>query len=222
MKTVAYRPAILAALCVSVLASGLACSSPAKSGASSTAPRPAVVDTALFAGGCFWSMEYGFEGRPGVIDVTSGYSGGHTVNPTYDDVNTETTGHMETVQVIFDPRKISYQKLLDLYWHRIDPTQGDGQFCDRGSSYRSAIFWRNEAQRRAAEASLHEMTVTSRRKGPVVTRVLEAGPFYRAEEYHQDFYKKNWAHYHAYSIGCGRDRKLDQIWGAKATHAVVK
>ena len=215
--------AILAFLCVPALA--LAGANPpgnaVKSAGSSTAPRPAAVDTALFAGGCFWSMEYGFEGRPGILDVSSGYSGGHTVNPTYDDVNTETTGHMETVQVVFDPRKVPYAKLLDLYWHRTDPTQGDGQFCDHGDSYHPAIFWRNESQRAQAEASKKALEKSGVLKGSIVTYIRKAGPFYRAEEYHQDFYKKSAAHYHAYSMACGRDRTLDQIWGKAATHAVV-
>ncbi|MEP7028177.1 MAG: peptide-methionine (S)-S-oxide reductase MsrA [Candidatus Eisenbacteria bacterium] len=184
--------------------------------------RPAAADTALFSGGCFWSMEYGFEGRPGILDVSSGYSGGRTVNPTYDDVNTETTGHRETIQVIYDPRKVSYGELVDLFWHRIDPMQADGQFCDRGDSYRTAIWWRNDRQRTAAEASKKQMEAARALPSPILTTIAKAGPFYRAEEYHQDFYKKNWAHYHAYSLACGRDAKLDRIWGARATHAVAK
>jgi methionine-S-sulfoxide reductase len=189
---------------------------------SSTAPRKmaAAADTAVFAGGCFWSMEAGFEGRPGVLDVSSGYSGGRTVNPTYDDVNTETTGHMESVQVVFDPRKVSYETLLGLYWRRTDPTQGDGQFCDHGESYHPAIFWRNERQRALAEASKRDLEKSGVLKAPIVTFLRKAGPFYRAEEYHQDFFKKSKAHYAAYSLGCGRDRKLDQIWGKLATHAL--
>jgi peptide-methionine (S)-S-oxide reductase len=196
-----------------------ACSSPARTAGSSTAPRPAAADTALFAGGCFWSMEYGFEGRKGIVDVSSGYSGGKLANPTYDDVNTEMTGHMETVQVAFDPKVVSYNTLLDLYWHRTDPTQADGQFCDHGASYHPAIFWRNESQRAAAEAS--KARVERQLGKPVVTYIRKAGPFWRAEDYHQDFYKKSAAHYHAYSMACGRDRKLDEIWGKQATHAVV-
>lgn len=192
-----------------------ACSSPAKT----TAHRPAAADTALFAGGCFWSMEYGFEGRKGIVDVSSGYSGGKLANPTYDDVNTEMTGHMETVQVVYDPKVVSYETLLDLYWHRTDPTQADGQFCDHGASYHPAIFWRNESQRAAAEAS--KARVEKQLGKPVVTYIRKAGPFWRAEDYHQDFYKKSAAHYHAYSMACGRDRKLDEIWGKQATHAVV-
>ena len=196
---------------------------PVKATPSSTAPRPAAADTALFSGGCFWSMEYGFEGRPGILDVASGYTGGRTVNPSYEDVSSETTGHRETVQVIFDPRKISYGELLALYWHRIDPMQADGQFCDHGDSYRTAIWWRNDRQKQAAEDSKKAMEAQHALPGPIMTGILKAGPFWRAEEYHQDFYRKNWEHYHAYSMACGRDAKLDRIWGAaKATHAVAK
>jgi methionine-S-sulfoxide reductase len=209
--------AALIVLTISVLA---ACSPHADSRAASPSPHVAGADTALFAGGCFWSMEYGFEGRKGILDVSSGYSGGHFDHPTYDDVNTETTGHMETVQVVFDPKVITYETLLDLYWHRTDPTQADGQFCDHGASYHPAIFWRNEHQRAAAEAS--KKTVERQLGKPVVTYVRKAGPFWRAEEYHQDFYKKSAAHYHAYSMACGRDAALDKMWGKQATHAVVQ
>ena len=193
----------------------------ARAASSSTAPRAtaAARDTALFAGGCFWSMEYGFEGRKGIVDVASGYSGGHLDHPTYDDVNTETTGHMETIQVVFDPRVVSYRALLDLYWRRTNPMQDDGQFCDHGASYHPAIFWRNAQQKALAEATKQEV---ERQLGkPVVTYLRAAGPFWRAEEYHQDFYKKDPVHYHAYSMACGRDRTLDTIWGKQATHAVV-
>ena len=195
--------------------SAAACAASPEAKKAASAPT----DTALFAGGCFWSMEYGFEGRKGIVDVSSGYSGGKMAHPTYDDVNTETTGHMETVQVVFDPRQVSYASLLDLYWHRTDPTQADGQFCDHGASYHPAIFWRNEAQRAAAEAS--KAQVQKQLGRPVVTYIRKAGPFWRAEEYHQDFYKKSAAHYHAYSMACGRDAALDRMWGKQATHAVV-
>ena len=190
-----------------------------KTVSSSTAPKAAPADTALFAGGCFWSMESGFEGRKGIVDVASGYCGGKLANPSYEDVNTETTGHMETVQVVYDPKAISYSTLLDLYWRRTNPLQANGQFCDHGPSYHPAIFWRNESQRRAAEAS--KVQVERQLKAPVVTFLRKAGPFWRAEDYHQDFYRKSPARYQAYSMGCGRDRKLDEIWGKEATHAVV-
>lgn len=179
--------------------------------AATKASTTAKADTALFAGGCFWSMEYGFEGRKGIKDVSSGYSGGHLDHPTYEDVNTEMTGHMETVQVVFDPSVISYATLLDLYWHRTDPTQADGQFCDHGASYHPAIFWRNAAQQAAAEAS--KKAVEKQLGKPVVTYIRKAGPFWRAEEYHQDFYKKNPTRYKLYSTGCGRYARLDELWG---------
>jgi len=205
-------------LAVLFLLSASACSAETPHKGTSRA-RPAAADTALFAGGCFWSMEYGFEGRKGILDVSSGYSGGKMAHPTYDDVNTETTGHMETVQVVFDPEIISYETLLGLYWHRTNPLQADGQFCDHGASYHPAIFWRNEPQRVAAEAS--RKAIEKQLGKPVATYVRKAGPFWRAEEYHQDFYRKSAAHYHAYSMACGRDRTLDEIWGKQATHAVV-
>ncbi len=226
MKTAVRLPVILALLTLPALACAEAATRPpsgVRTSSSSSAPRAsAAADTALFAGGCFWSMESGFEGRPGVIDVSSGYSGGRTVNPSYDDVNTETTGHMETVQVVFDPRKISYRELLGLYWHRTDPTQGDGQFCDRGESYHPAIFWRSEAQRALAEASKKAIEKSGALGGaPIATSLRKAGPFYRAEEYHQDFFRKSAAHYKAYSMACGRDRALDKLWGTLATHIVA-
>jgi len=209
------RP-LLAAL---LLLSASACSAQTPHKATSPA-KAAAADTALFAGGCFWSMEYGFEGRKGILDVSSGYSGGKMAHPTYDDVNTEMTGHMETVQVVFDPKAISYETLLGLYWHRTNPLQADGQFCDHGESYHPAIFWRNEPQRVAAEAS--RKAIEKQLGKPVATYLRKAGPFWRAEEYHQDFYRKSAAHYHAYSMACGRDRTLDEIWGKQATHAVVQ
>jgi len=196
-----------------------ACSASPQKGAAPGTSK-AAADTALFAGGCFWSMEYGFEGRRGIVDVSSGYSGGKMAHPTYDDVNTETTGHMETVQVVFDPKTISYETLLGLYWRRTNPLQADGQFCDHGASYHPAIFWRNESQRTAAETS--KKAIEKQLGKPVATFVRKAGPFWRAEEYHQDFFRKSAAHYQAYSMACGRDRTLDEIWGKQATHAVAK
>ena len=206
-------------LAVLLLFSASACTAQTPHKATGTA-KASAADTALFAGGCFWSMESGFEGRKGILDVSSGYSGGKMAHPTYDDVNTETTGHMETVQVVFDPKAISYETLLGLYWHRTNPLQADGQFCDHGASYHPAIFWRNEPQRVAAEAS--RKAIEKQLGKPVATYVRKAGPFWRAEEYHQDFYRKSAAHYHAYSMACGRDRTLDEIWGKQATHAVVQ
>lgn len=184
-------------------------------GASSSAP--AAADTALFAGGCFWCLETAFEGRPGIRAAVSGYSGGHKSNPKYEEVGAHTTGHLETVAVVFDAKKISYAQLLDLFWHSVDPTQGDGQFCDKGDSYRSAIFWRNDAQQKAALASRQAIEKSGALGGrPIKTLMVKAGPFWPAEEYHQDFYRKDPDRYHSYREGCGRDRRLKALWGDKA------
>ncbi len=182
------------------------------------AERPLSPARATFAGGCFWCMETAYEGIPGVLSVTSGFSGGPEKNPTYHDVSAGKTGHMESVQVLYDPRKISYGKLLTIFWHNIDPTQGDGQFCDRGAQYRSAIFVATPEERRMALASERVAAAELRVKKPIVTRILPFTAFYPAEDYHQDYYKKNPADYHAYRTGCGRDRRLLKIWGV-APHA---
>jgi len=198
-----------------------AAAGPARGGAdvvaASSSTAPAAADTALFAGGCFWCMETAFEGRPGVHAAVSGYSGGHKSNPTYEEVGSHTTGHLETVAVVYDAKTISYEQLLDLFWHSIDPTQGDGPFCDRGESYRSAIFWRSEAQRKAALASKQALEKSGALRGrPIVTTIAKAGPFWPAEEYHQDFYRKDPKRYREYREGCGRDRRLRALWGDKA------
>jgi peptide-methionine (S)-S-oxide reductase len=220
LALVAVATLLLAAAVTGASASHGAPAAPGP-GHSSTAPAVAARDTALFAGGCFWCMETQFEGRPGVVDAISGYSGGHTVDPTYDEVNTHTTGHLETVEVVFDPRRIRYEQLLDIFWHSIDPTQADGQFCDKGNSYYSAIFWRNDAQRRAAERTKRAIEASGVLPGPVVTQIRRAGPFYRAEEYHQDFYRKDPARYRSYREGCGRDRRLRELWGDRAAKPSV-
>jgi peptide-methionine (S)-S-oxide reductase len=174
-------------------------------------------DTAIFAGGCFWCEETAFEGVPGVISVTSGFTGGQTKNPTYEMVSAGSTGHAESVEVLFDPSRISYEKLLDIFWHNVDPTQANGQFCDHGTQYRSAIFYRDEAQKRAAEASRAKVEQDPRFAGKkIVTQIVAASTFYPAEEYHQQFYKKNPVRYHEYRTGCGRDARLKEIWGKDA------
>ena len=173
---------------------------------------------ALFAGGCFWCMETAFEGVPGVQSVISGYTGGTKKNPTYEEVSSGSTGHAESVQVSFDPKKISYEKLLQIYWHNIDPLSAGGQFCDRGNQYRSAIFYLDESQRKAAEASKRAIEASGKLHGKIVTQIVAAGPFYPAEEYHQDFYKKNPTRYHSYRAACGRDDRLRALWGAEAGH----
>jgi len=173
-------------------------------------------ETAIFAGGCFWSEEKAFEGQPGVISVTSGYAGGQKANPTYEEVEEGTTGHVEAVQVEFDPAVTSYDKLLENYWHNVDPLDPTGQFCDHGPQYHSAIFYRGDAQKRAAEASRAKLDADPRFHGKITTQVVAASTFYPAEEYHQDFAKKNPFRYGQYRMGCGRDRRLKGIWGDQA------
>jgi peptide-methionine (S)-S-oxide reductase len=172
--------------------------------------------TAVFAGGCFWCEETAFEGVPGVLAVISGYTGGEVANPTYEQVSAGGTGHAESVEVAYDPRKISYEKLLDIFWHNVDPLQRDAQFCDHGTQYRSAIFYKDPAQQKAAEASKAKLEEEPRFKGKIVTEIVPASIFYHAEEYHQDFYRKNPVRYHSYRAGCGRDARLKALWGAAA------
>jgi peptide-methionine (S)-S-oxide reductase len=172
--------------------------------------------TAAFAGGCFWCEEAAFEGLPGVISVTSGYTGGHAKNPTYEEVSAGGTGHAESVEVLYDPSKTSYEKLLDVFWHNIDPFQKNGQFCDHGTQYRSAIFYKDEAQRSAAEKSKRKLEEDPRFKGRIATEIVPAGPFYRAEEYHQQYSRKNPLRYRVYRLGCGRDARLKEVWGEAA------
>jgi peptide-methionine (S)-S-oxide reductase len=174
---------------------------------------------ALFAGGCFWCMETAFEGQPGVKEVISGYSGGTKKDPTYEEVGSGETGHAESVRVVYDPAKTSYAKLLELFWHNIDPFSAEGQFCDRGHQYRSAIFYLDETQKKAADESKRAVEKQLGRK--VVTEIVAAGPFYPAEGYHQDFYKKNPTRYYSYRLGCGRDARLKDVWGAQAGHSAV-
>ena len=182
----------------------------------SLAIPPAGRDTAIFAGGCFWCEETAFEGLPGVLSVTSGYTGGQAKNPTYEQVSSGSTGHAESVEVAYDPAKISYERLLEVFWHNVDPLDGGGQFCDRGTQYRSAIFYKDEAQRKAAEESRRKLEEEPRFKGKIATQIVPASTFYPAEEYHQDFYKKNPIRYNSYRLGCGRDARLKAIWGEAA------
>jgi peptide-methionine (S)-S-oxide reductase len=173
-------------------------------------------ETAIFAGGCFWCEESAFEDLPGVISVTSGYTGGSTPNPTYEEVSSGRTGHAESAQVVYDPDKISYEKLLDVYWHNIDPLQKDGQFCDHGTQYRTAIFYSNDSQKRAAEASKATLEQEPRFKGKIATQIVPASKFYPAEAYHQNYCKVRPVQYQAYREGCRRDARLKDIWGAEA------
>jgi peptide-methionine (S)-S-oxide reductase len=171
---------------------------------------------AVLAGGCFWCVEAAFEGLSGVKAVVSGFSGGSEERPTYEQVSSGRTGHAESVEITFDPAAISYTKLLDVFWHNIDPTQAGGQFCDHGEQYRSAIFYANDAQRRAALDSRKHLEASKILKMPIVTQIAPFARFWPAGEYHQDYYKKNPVHYQAYRLGCGRDRRLKELWGTKA------
>jgi len=174
------------------------------------APAKAV---ATFAGGCFWCMEPPYDKLDGVISTTSGYMGGTVKNPTYEEVSSGGTGHAEVVQVTYDPNKVSYQKLLEVFWHNVDPTVKDRQFCDIGNQYRTAIFVHTDEQRRLAENSKALLAMTKPFKDPIVTPVVTATEFWPAEEYHQDYYVKNPLRYNYYRTGCGRDARLKALWG---------
>ncbi|MFZ5562600.1 MAG: peptide-methionine (R)-S-oxide reductase MsrB [Thermodesulfobacteriota bacterium] len=181
----------------------------------SAGERPAgssALKKATFAGGCFWCMEPPFEKLDGVVDVVSGYTGGRTANPTYKEVSAGKTGHLEAIQVVYDPEKISYEKLLDVFWRQIDPTDGGGSFVDRGPQYRSAVFYHDEAQRVAAGASKKALEESGRFDRPVVTDIRPYMAFYPAEDYHQDFSRTNPSHYKRYRTGSGRDRYIENIW----------
>ncbi len=168
---------------------------------------------ATFAGGCFWCMEHPYDELEGVISTTSGYTGGHLENPTYREVSSGRTGHTEAVLVIYDPKKISYEELLKVFWPNIDPLTPNRQFCDSGSQYRSGIFYHNEEQRRLAEESKKTLEKSGRFSQPIVTEITAAAKFYVAEDYHQDYYEKNPIQYAIYRYSCGRDRRLKELWG---------
>lgn len=177
-----------------------------------------ILEKATFAGGCFWCMEAPFDTLPGVVSVTVGYTGGTVENPTYEQVSSGGTGHTEAVQIVFDPSKTGYAKLLEIFWRNIDPTVKDRQFCDVGSQYRTGIFTHTEEQRMLAEKSKEALLKSKPFEGPVVTEITPAGPFYEAEEYHQHYYKKNPIRYTFYRTSCGRDGRLKQLWGKEAGH----
>ena len=180
-----------------------------------TAPVGKSLARATFAGGCFWCMEHPFDELPGVVSVTSGYTGGQKRNPTYEEVSAGGTGHAEAVQVVYDPAVVSYRKLLDVFWRNIDPTVKDRQFCDVGAQYRSAVFFHDEEQRRLIDESLRDLEKSKPFKEKIVTQVAPASEFWPAEEYHQHYYKKNPLRYQFYRAGCGRDARLKQLWGKK-------
>ena len=208
----AMRRAIPAlAVVLSVLAGWWFVANPALSQAPQL-PQPAATAAATFAGGCFWCMEPPFEALPGVLSTTSGYIGGTKANPTYEQVSAGSTGHAEAVQVRYDPARIGYQQLLDVFWRNIDPVTANRQFCDAGSQYRSAIFYHDAGQRELAERSKAKLEQSDRFDSPIVTQIVAATAFYPAEEYHQDYATKNPLRYKFYRTGCGRDRRLRELW----------
>jgi peptide-methionine (S)-S-oxide reductase len=186
--------------------------------AASTLPAaaPKVTAKAVFAGGCFWCMEPPFEKTFGVSAVISGYTGGQTKNPSYEQVSAGVTGHAESIEVVYDPSRVTYEKLLDVFWHNIDPLAGNAQFCDHGTQYRSAIFYLDDTQKKLAEESKRKIEEAKHFGQPIQTQIVAASTFYPAEDYHQDFYKKNPVRYYSYRNGCGRDRRLQELWGAEA------
>jgi peptide-methionine (S)-S-oxide reductase len=198
---------------VAALVGTLAVAAPAASETASE-PPPKGWARATFAGGCFWSLEAAFDKVKGVAATTTGYAGGSEANPTYAQVAAGGTGHAESVQVAFDPAKVSYDKLLEVFWHNIDPFDAEGQFCDRGRQYRTAIFYEGDEQRRAAEATKDALEGSSLRPAPIATQVLPLRAFYRAEPEQQDFYERNVRRYWQYRTACGRDERLKLIWGS--------
>ena len=181
--------------------------------ASAQGNEPSKPAIATFAGGCFWCVEADFDKVAGVISTTSGYTGGHAVNPSYEQVSRGGTGHAEAVEIAYDPTKVTYEQLLDVFWHNIDPLAKNAQFCDHGDQYRTAIFYHDEKQRAAAEAS--KAAVQARLEAQVQTEIMPAGPFYKAEDYHQDYHSKNPIRYKFYRLSCGRDARLQELWGKK-------
>ncbi|CUS33406.1 Peptide methionine sulfoxide reductase MsrA [Candidatus Nitrospira nitrosa] len=177
------------------------------------APGASPSAKAYFAGGCFWCMEEAFEKVEGVVSVVSGYMGGTAANPTYEEVSAGRTGHAESVEVIYDPTKVTYQKLLDAFWHNVDPLTPNAQFCDHGTQYRSAVFYSNEEEKRQAEESKSAIEQARKFPAPIVTQLVPAATFYSAEDYHQDYYKKNPLRYKYYKYGCGRANRLEALWG---------
>lgn len=200
------RLALIMALCLVAMAGEAAAAQPKGKGEMR-------MEKATFAGGCFWCMEHPFDEIDGVISTTSGYTGGHRKNPTYEEVSAGGTGHAESLQVVYDPAKVGYEKLLEVFWRNIDPLVANRQFCDVGNQYRTAIFYHDERQRRLAEESKKRL---ERERGwKIVTEIVPAGEFHPAEEYHQDYYRKNPIRYKFYRSNCGRDKRLRELWGGK-------
>ena len=208
------KAAVVSRVLAACAAIGLACGVTVQSQTQAPAAAPvAATAKAVFAGGCFWCVESDFDKVDGVLSTTSGYTGGSVANPTYEQVSAKTTGHAEAVEVVYDPTKVSYEQLLNKFWHTIDPTTKDRQFCDAGSPYRTAIFTHDAAQMAAAKKSLADLEKTKPFKEPIVTQIVAATPFYPAEDYHQDYYKKNPVRYQYYRLSCGRDARIEQLWG---------
>ncbi len=208
--TLLHRITMIAGL----LLSTAACSQSAQTAAPARTGEPTAV--AIFAGGCFWCEEAAFDKVPGVLSTISGYTGGHVANPTYEQVSAGGTGHAESVKVTYDPSQVSYATLLDTFWHNVDPVAVDRQFCDVGNQYRSAIFTTSAEQQRLAEASKRALQQSGRFAQPIATEIVPATTFYPAEDYHQDYYKKNPLRYKFYRYNCGRDARLEQLWGSSA------
>ena len=177
------------------------------------APGGKPLARATLAGGCFWCVEAPFDKVPGVVSTTSGYAGGRAKNPSYEQVSGGSTGHAEVVQVAYDPARVSYEQLLEVFWRNVDPTDPGGQFCDRGNQYRTAIFYEGDGQKRAAEESKRALEASGRLKKPIVTGIVPLEAFYPAEDYHQDYHQKNQNRYQFYKYGCGRAQRLEQVWG---------
>ncbi|MCF8152022.1 MAG: peptide-methionine (S)-S-oxide reductase MsrA [Burkholderiaceae bacterium] len=210
-------PKLIKILALGVLAAGatqIAISAAPTADAPATKVADAKSATAIFAGGCFWCSESDFEKVAGVIAVDSGYTAGKQERPTYEEVSSGATGHTEAVRVTYDPQKVSYPQLVEYFWRTIDPTVKDSQFCDHGSQYRSGIYWQNEAERKVAEASREALAKSGRFK-TIHTELAPASTFWLAETYHQDYYKKNPVRYHYYRASCGRDSRLERLWGSK-------
>ena len=219
-----FRPTFRQSLTLSILllfsVISVSCGNPS---ASLADPAPAIersdgLAEAVFAGGCFWCMEKPFDKLDGVVETTSGYTGGKLKNPTYKQVSAGRTGHTEAVQIVYDPEKVSYEKLVSVFWHNVDPLDPKGQFCDKGSQYRSGIFYGNEAEKALAEASKAELEGMEKFKQGIATEITMASAFYPAEDYHQNYYETNAVRYNFYRKACGRDRRLEQLWGDKAGH----
>lgn len=215
MKTTTKLHRILQTVCAGILISA-ACAASAQTKGTPAPAKPSAI--AVFAGGCFWCVESDFDKVPGVLATTSGYIGGKTANPTYEQVSSHSTGHAEAVQIVFDPSKVSYERLVEYYWRSIDPTVKDRQFCDHGTPYRTAIFALDEDQLKIAKASSLALEKSKPFKEAIVTEIVLATSFYAAEDYHQDYYKKNPIRYQYYRSSCGRDARVKQLWGSAVSH----